>query len=179
MSRLEIFERCNAYLAGRRRTYEDRIPRFRAAFGTLWNQLGMRDGDTLIDLGAGHCEFDLYLRQAVNWRGRYLPVDGALDGTDLQDWKPTVQPDLYVLMEVLEHLPHPFRLLQRLEPRKGILITTPNPEVVNVIAIDEDHRTEIHPNELITRGFQVERQSFFNRPGDTILAWKCFSQVGN
>lgn len=168
----QLLERCREYLQGRRATYSQRVVRFSIVADVLTNDLVLGQDNILYDLGAGHCQFDRYLRVDRNWGGIYVPVDGAIDGTDLQVWEPKVQPDFFVLMEVLEHLERPWELLDRLRPRKGIVLTTPNPEVVDVLACDADHRSSLGREELQDAHFEVEQWSCFGRAGDTLVAWK-------
>lgn len=164
-------QRCQDYLANRRATYHQRMRRFGVVTCVL-KELGLSLGDVVFDLGAGHCQFDRYLRCEESWSGVYVPVDGAIDGTDLQTWEPKVQPDFFVLQETLEHLEQPFALLDRLAPRKGLVLTTPNCEVVDVRACDPDHRSVVHPQRLTWRGFTLERWGFFGKANDTLVAWR-------
>jgi hypothetical protein len=163
-------EHCRAYLAGRRATYEMREARFRLVHDRM-EELGLTDNDVVFDLGAGHCQFDYFLRHQ-HWQGVYVPVDGSIDGTDLNLWTPKMQPDFFVLSEVLEHLEIPYNLLRRLAPRKGIVLTTPNPAVVDVLACDEDHKRVIEPKVLVEMGFTVEAYQCFGKEQDTLVAWK-------
>lgn len=168
----DLQERCQTYLAGRRARYEDRRSRF-GAVGQLLLELGLAPGDVIYDLGAGHCQFDYFLRVEMRWRGVYVPVDGAIDGTDLDTWTPFgEQADFYILMETLEHLHEPMLLLERLQPRKGIVLTTPNEAVVRTLEVDEDHRSVVPEGELRLAGFEIVPMNMFGKAGDTLLAWR-------
>lgn len=166
-------DHCREYLNGRRATYEMRRTRFEAVARVMKNAFGLTDADTVFDLGAGHCQFDYFLRVECEWRGVYVPIDGHIDGTDLQTWAPPKkQPDIYVLTEILEHLPWPLELLARLKPRKGIVLTTPNVEVVDVLACDPDHHSVVRACDLRRRRFEVRAHGFFGHDRDTLLAWR-------
>lgn len=167
-----LHARCKEYIANRRATYEMRMKRFALVAHLLEVVCRLSNEHTLFDLGAGHCQFDYFLRTERDWRGVYVPVDGAIDGTDLQTWRPRVQPDAYVLMEVLEHLNAPLVLLDRLKPRRGVIITVPNPAKVDVLGCDSDHRSIITRKDLESRGFRVRAHSFFGKQYDTLVAWR-------
>lgn len=156
------------YLQGRRGTYEFRCQRYSAVGRFINDPL-----DSVCDVGAGRCEFARYMR-SLSWAGSYHPVDGSLDGTDLNHWRPTERYDWFVAIEVLEHLDDPYTLMQKLEAKanKGVIITTPNPEVVDVLDIDPTHVTPMHPHEFTLLGWRHEIRSFFAKENDSILAWK-------
>ncbi|KKM73981.1 hypothetical protein LCGC14_1404890 [marine sediment metagenome] len=44
---------------------------------------GLKNSDTVCDVGAGATELDVCLRVDASWKGRYWPIDGGLDGVDL------------------------------------------------------------------------------------------------
>lgn len=165
--------RCLAYLGERTGTYEWRCLRYAAAYDRL-QTLGLAHGDLIVDVGAGMCDFDRYLRTVQAWDGRYLPVDGAIDGTDLNVWRPHFDADFFVALELIEHLRDPARLLFQLERHaaKGVIVTTPNPEVVDVLAIDRTHVTPVGADELAERGYSVEALRLFGKDADTLIAWK-------
>lgn len=96
-------DRSLAYLAERTGTYEYRCLRYAAAWNRL-EQLGLAAHDLIVDVGAGMCDLDRYGRTVRAWDGRYLPVDGAIDGTDLNTWHPTFEADFYVALELIEQL---------------------------------------------------------------------------
>ena len=75
--------RWKAYQESRKGTYEFRSrTRYKAVYDRLI-LLGLTNGDCIIDVGAGSCQFHRFL-QDHRFRGSYIPVDAALDGTDLE-----------------------------------------------------------------------------------------------
>lgn len=83
---------------------------------------GMNDTHLLVDLGAGMCDFDFYLRTVRGWKGRYLPVDLSIDENG---WTPTVPADYTVAMELIEHLNHSATLLNdMIENTKELVVLT-------------------------------------------------------
>jgi len=173
-SREHLVHSCRDYCAQRQATYTMRRTRFSCVSAWLRIYLGMDDGDILYDLGAGHCQFGRHL-QDLKYYQRYVAIDGALTGHDLNADPPLPvlpQPDYAVALEVVEHLEHPARFLRWLRdyPLYGAVITTPNPEVVDVKAIDPDHISVVEPELLEELGYQVERRQFFSQPGDTLVA---------
>lgn len=172
--------RCDAYLAQRNGTYDFRETRYRAVSQLLDDPATFKINahplcaeDTIVDLGACMTEFDYHLRTTLDWRGRYVPVDGAIDGTDLEVWDPPKQYDWIVGIEILEHMHDPRRLAMAMQhaATKGVIVTTPNPAVVDVLNIDIDHRTPITVGMLLTWGFTVEPCSLFGKDSDSLLAW--------
>lgn len=170
----KLIERCTDYLKGRRATYADRRKRFQVVGDLLVGPLGLEPGEVVVDLGAGHCQFDFFLRAEMGWQGVYVPVDGSL-GTNLD----TIDlrgmgflPDYIICMETLEHLKEPERLLAQIHARKGVVITTPNAEVVDVLAVDEDHVSVVKRDMLTSRGFTTQEWSFFGKPRDTLVGWR-------
>lgn len=169
-------QECNEYLSRRVGTYDFRCRRYDAVIEKM-NLLGVAEWDVAYDLGAGMCELDRRLRD----RGlhlRYVPVDGCIDGTDLNDW--TLDPgrippaDVYVAIEVIEHLQDPLALCYRLfeRARKGVIVTTPNARRVDVLGMDETHRWALTDTMLQAAGFQVEARQLFNDFEDTLVAWR-------
>lgn len=134
---------------------------------------GLSDDDLVIDVGAGWTEFDCFLRE-LGWRGRYFPVDGSLDGTDLEHWSPPRQAEFIVAIEVLEHLINPWTMLNRLFQNctKLAAITTPNPATTDVLRMDPTHKTPIREHQLRGMCFDVEVRSFYGQPDDSLLAWR-------
>lgn len=171
----DIRTTCQEYLGQRRSSYWFRCRRYKAVAEKLI-ELGLRPTDTLYDLGAGRCDFDYYLRVTKKWRGRYVPVDGSLDGTNLEKWTPP-RADWFVAIEVIEHLMRPLRFLSLLWPHtdKGIVVTTPNPDTTDVLAMDPTHISAVPMKELLRIGMSAEARSFFGKPKDSILGWKNFS----
>lgn len=166
------------YLNARRGTYEFRCQRYEAVGEVMEVEGPFRDGclnrwDSLCDVGAGRCEFRRYMREQ-GWCGQYRAVDGSIDGTDLNAWEPRLRYDWFVAIEVLEHLDDPYTLMQKLvaKARKGVVITTPNAETVDVLDIDPTHVTPLYPHDFKVLGWQHEIRSFFCKENDSILAWR-------
>lgn len=165
-------ERCREYLSQRRSTYEFRCKRYLGVIEKL-RALGLRDGDRIVDVGAGSQDFHRCLQDA-GYRVSYIPIDGSIDGTDLNEWTPPANPvDFYVCIEILEHLHNPFRLMDMLcsAARKGCVATTPNSEVIDTLAIDATHVTSLYEHHFRARGWKTELRSFFCEIDDSILAW--------
>lgn len=168
----KIQDACDAYLGARTGRYEYRRLRYNGVIAKL-QQMGLSHEHTLVDVGAGWTEFDYCLRVEHHWRGRYLPVDGGLDGTDLEDWLPP-RHDFYVLCEILEHLQRGLGLLGllRLLATKGIAGTVPNPATTDVLEMDPTHvRDDITVGRLQEFGFETEVASYYGQPDDSILFW--------
>ena len=82
------FQKCDGYLEGRTGTYDYRCRRYDAVIDVIMaSEWGLRDTDTVADLGAGWTEFGHRLSER-GFRGRYIPYDGAIDGKDLTYWQP-------------------------------------------------------------------------------------------
>lgn len=163
---------CNTYLSKRTGTYAFRTRRYDAVYDALCN-LGVVEHDVVYDLGAGMCELDRRMREHA-LHLRYVPVDGCIDGTDLNYWMPPAA-DAFVLVEVIEHLPSAYLLLCRLkrQARKGIVITTPNADRVDVLAMDETHVRSFTAADLRAEDFEVEARQLFNDFDDTLIgAWR-------
>jgi hypothetical protein len=163
------------YRDARKATYEYRCAtRYKAVAERLF-ALGLRDCHTVVDVGAGSCQFGRYLRER-GWRGIYSPVDAVVDGVDLETWLPAWQSDFVVSIEVLEHVLAPMRLLAACScaSRVATVITTPNPEAVDVIKCDPTHVSVVTPSDLAARMFTVERHSWFGVADDTLLAWRAW-----
>jgi hypothetical protein len=124
---------------------------------------GLDDSMTVFDIGAGMTEFDYCLRSEYDWRGRYIPVDGGIDGTDLNNWKPPREAHWFVALELLEHL-HDWRNLVFQMQRKaihGIVVSTPDPRTTDVLGMDPTHVCEVKPYELTGHGFNVTEETFY------------------
>ncbi|MCC6743414.1 MAG: hypothetical protein IT175_06100 [Acidobacteria bacterium] len=134
-------------------------------------RLGLRAGELVYDVGAGMCDLGRRMVERGHYP-RYVPVDGSIDGTDLETWAPAVTADFFVAVETLEHLRDPWRLVGEFErwATVGAVITTPNPEVVDVRSLDGTHVSELRPNELVGRGWTAHRISMFGTEGDSVLA---------
>jgi hypothetical protein len=167
---------CDNYLASRTGRYEWRSIRYHKALDWL-KAAGLHDCHTLFDVGAGWTEFDYALRTYGGSKCRYIPVDGGIDGTNLELWTPPRMADWFVCLEVLEHLENPFQRLERMEDSVerggGILLSTPNPATTDVLGMDPTHKTPIWDTELMHRGYQVEAVSFYGQPKDSLFAtWR-------
>ncbi len=153
---------CDDYMASRTGKYEWRAVRYRAAADWLVSQ-GLSDSDTVVDIGAGWTEFDYCLRKEYDWKGRYIPVDGAVDGTDLEGWIPPRDADFFVGLEIIEHL-HTWKHLLyqvKIAAMKGIVLSTPNPRTTDVLGMDSTHVVEVWPKDLKSMGFSVEERTFY------------------
>jgi hypothetical protein len=153
---------------------EYRFIRYAAVADELFAH-GMNDNSVLADLGAGMCDFDFYLRTVRGWKGRYVPIDASIDGTDLEVWEPVVRFDFAVAIEVLEHMHQPERFVDMLSGWVNhLVITTPNTDELGehyVKAIDETHVRPIYRADLEAWGADgVAVRSFFGKPNDSLLA---------
>lgn len=162
------------YMYTRRGTFEFRARTRYAAVADKLFELGLKDGDLIVDVGAGTCQFDHYLRTQRGWTGRYLPVDAVVCGTDLETWRPQVRADFHIAIEVIEHVFTWRGLLHAMHKhsRKGTVVTTPNPETVDVIACDPTHISSVSAHDLAVMGFHSQPRQFFGREADTLLAWR-------
>lgn len=171
----EHIKKWESYRDSRKGTYEFRArTRYKAVADALF-RMGLADFHSVMDVGAGSCQFGRYLRE-VGFRGLYIPVDAVIDGTDLETWTPAQQPraNFVVAIEVIEHVSRPMRLLSALRAAalRGIAITTPNPEAVDVLRCDPTHVSVVSPEDLKFHGMNVVRRSWFGVPDDTLLAWR-------
>lgn len=156
-------DNCDTYLSERTGKYEQRAIRYRHACRTMAD-LGLDDSMTVMDVGAGWTEFDYTLRAEFGFKGRYIPVDGGIDGTDLNNWTPQREVDWIVALEILEHVHEPYNLLQRMMAKatKGIVFSTPNPRTTDVFGMDETHVTEIDAYVCQSfLGFNVKEEMFY------------------
>lgn len=162
-----MMDRCSAYIRVDRRPYSERKARYQVASDRL-HRGGFCDRDILMDLGAGGTELDYCLRTEHGWRGRYAPVDGWIDGTDLDAWTPRRRPDWFAALEVLEHLQNPRGLveLMKVYADRGFVLTTPNPDVVDVLAMDEDHVHALSREQLEEWGIYVTVHTFYGTLDD-------------
>lgn len=155
-------QNCDNYMDERTGKYEYRAVRYRHAIETMFDN-GLDDSMTIVDVGAGMTEFDYCLRVDYDWRGRYIPVDGGIDGTDLNSWVPAREAHWFVALELLEHIHNPGRLLNAMKEKatKGVVISTPNPRTTDVLGMDPTHVVEIYPAFLAVRGVQVSEETFY------------------
>lgn len=177
---------CDSYLEARTGKYEWRRVRYKAALKAIqWPQGGMMvgsippgavqglsDDDTVFDIGAGWTEFDYCLRVDGASRCRYIPIDGCIDGVDLETWTPLRTAEWFVALELVEHLDNPERLIRTMQDAatKGVVLSTPNPETTDVLGMDPTHKTEIHRELLFSLGFNVYRKNFYGGTDDSLFA---------
>lgn len=150
-----------SYLAASTGSYEKRLTRYRLAS----QQLGLGPHTPLTDLGSGRKEMERHLREDHGWRGLYTPVDAAEDGTDLNFWQPRPHKAhrYYSALEVLEHLPNWKNLLANLRAAgpHSLVATVPDPEQVDIFAMDDTHVSAIHAEDFEALGFVVSRVSIY------------------
>jgi hypothetical protein len=166
----DLIGSCDDYLSARTGKYEWRRIRYRAALAAMM-QVDLEDTDTVFDIGAGWTEFDYCLRVDGASRCRYIPVDGAFDGTDLETWVPPRETEFFVALELVEHLEQPYRLIREMQVAcsKGVILSTPNPETTDVLGMDPTHKTPISKDVLWTMGFHIYRSSFYGQEDDSYL----------
>lgn len=153
---------CDNYMDERTGKYEYRAVRYRHAIDAMYAH-GLDDSMTIFDIGAGMTEFDFTLRAEYGWRGRYIPVDGGIDGTDLNAWTPPREAHWFVALELVEHLTNWRGLVEgmQLKASQGVVLSTPNPRTTDVIGMDPTHVVEVHPQELTSLGFGVSEETFY------------------
>lgn len=153
---------CDNYLDERQGKYEYRAVRYRAAADYMFSH-GLNDTMTVVDVGAGMTEFDYTLRVEYGWRGRYIPIDGGIDGTDLNIWIPPRHAHWFVALEILEHLDNPYRLAQQMQwsAHSGVIFSTPNPATTDVLGMDPTHVTEVDRGRMGVLGFEVREDTFY------------------
>lgn len=153
---------CDNYMDERTGKYEYRAVRYRYAIAKMM-LYGLDDTMTIFDIGAGMTEFDYCLRTEFNWRGRYIPIDGGIDGTDLNHWTPPREGHWFVALELLEHLRDPWGLVVKMKEKatKGVIVSTPNPKTTDVLGMDPTHVVEIHAHQLGWHDFRVTEETFY------------------
>jgi hypothetical protein len=153
---------CDAYMDDRTGKYEFRAVRYRHAINAMFAN-GLDDSMTIFDVGAGMTEFDYCLRAEYNWRGRYIPIDGGIDGPDLNSWIPPREGHWFVALELLEHLYNWPLLVGWMQHKatRGVVISTPNPRTTDVLGMDPTHVTAVTPHELTMHDFEVTEQTFY------------------
>lgn len=137
-------------------------------------QYGLTDDMTVMDIGAGWTEFDYTLRAEFGWKGRYIPIDGSIDGTDLERWAAPRQVEWIVGLEIIEHVEKPARLLAQMytASTRGTILSTPNPRTTDVLGMDPTHKVAIEKKWLETKGFTVVESSFYGQPADSLFAYE-------
>jgi len=178
MNATETRQRWDQYLhdAPNYGLYHHRIPEYEIATNHLRN-FGLKDDDIIVDVGAGACDMDHYLRTGAGWRGKYLPIDGATYGIDFNErlpytFLPSAKAAYYVCLETLEHLYDPERMVRAMQQRTltALVVSTPNPETHDVCATDSTHFTPIWPRDLEEWGFTVVKYTLNARgEGDTLF----------
>jgi hypothetical protein len=105
-------------------------------------------------------------------RARYIPIDAGNDGTDLEEWTSPRSVDFMVALEVVEHVSDPARLINAMltRARKGVIISTPNPETTDVLGMDRTHVSVVGRSRLESHGFTVREESFYGQPADSLFA---------
>lgn len=162
------------YLTDRRGMYGQRFDRYNLLAYQLIAHGMMNDNSTLLDVGAGWTEFDFHLRTAHDWMGRYIGIDAGFDGTLLEetDFSRYAGADYIVCTEVLEHLHDPMPVLRDMLSHvrpSMMVVTVPNPAVVDVLACDPTHVSVISAADLESAGFGVCAVALFGKHGDTLL----------
>lgn len=162
------------YLSERTGTYPFRCQRYSAVHTKMQEIAGNTlDEHLIMDLGAGYGDFDYFLRHDQGFRGRYLPVDGCLDGTDLENYTIPVNADFIIAMELIEHLHNAENLMAQMKARavRRTVLTTPNADTQDVLGMDRTHVRGFTSAQLTDLGWHVEVRSFFGKPNDSLLAW--------
>lgn len=155
--------------------YNARRPEYQIVAKGL-SALGLENGDRILDLGAGLCDLDRFLREN-GWWGTYSPVDMMIDGTNLENYRVPDGYDFVVIEQTIEHLDNPWWLLGEVKRKAavGIVITTPNGQVV---PSDEKadyphqmaHKVWLTPEDFHSQGFETTLAALTGRPNDTIIA---------
>lgn len=172
-------QNCDDYMDARTGKYEFRAVRYRAAADWMVSQ-GLDDSMTVYDVGAGFTEFDYCLRKEYDWRGRYIPVDGGIDGTDLNYWEPPREAHFFVALELVEHLQRWGWLVDNMQNSAtiGVVLSTPNPETTDVLGMDPTHVCEVSKTDLAEWGFDVVESTFYGgvfsngRPDSLFATWR-------
>jgi hypothetical protein len=162
----------NGYLDARTGKYEWRCQRYDAVIRKLY-EMGLENGDHIVDVGAGRQEFHTRLKE-WGWKGAYTPLDASIDGIDLEEWTPDRSPDFYVAIEILEHLHTPMQLADLMadDAAKGVAATTPNPYTTDVLGMDPTHVIEVFPEDFAGLEWNTQISSFYGQEDDSILAWR-------
>ena len=160
MTQADFYIPYDEYLDARTGCYAYRSVRYGAAANSL---AGLSDSDTLYDIGCGWTEFDYHLRTAHHWKGRYIPVDGAIAPLDLNLWTPPRPAEHFVALEILEHLFDPERLAMSMAEKASstVVVSVPNPDTVDVLGIDDTHETCVTKEMLERWGFTVTEELFY------------------
>jgi len=167
-----IKETCRAYQDSRRSTYEFRCLRYDAVIDAMI-EMGLEPFDHVLDVGCGRGEMETRLKErgfnGCLWEG----IDGSIDGVNLNTWTPDERYDFIIAIEFLEHIHNPFMhlMMYRLFANKGVVITTPNPRTVDVLACDPTHVSVVTPDLLEFAKYEHSEVSLFAKPADSLLGW--------
>lgn len=168
---------CDAYLGERTGRYEWRCQRYDIALA-LMSFVGLYNEDTVCDVGAGWTEFGARMFTTRSARPRYWPVDGCLDGVDIETWVPQRSAEWFVALELLEHLSNPSRLVAAMQARatRGIIVSTPDPNTTDVLGMDRTHKTPVSQGMLESWGFDVAHATLYgghwsNGQTDSLVGW--------
>lgn len=160
-------------------TYYDRRQEYAKVYQRLLS-MGLGDGDLIVDVGAGSCDFDRYLREEQHWTGRYWPIDGAVQGMDFTidtpGWYLPGEPvDWIVAIETIEHIPQSMNIVRELIDHctEGVVVTTPNGEILDVASLDLTHVDSYKRSDLERHGMDVEGVTFSpdRAQPDTLIGW--------
>ena len=170
---------CDQYMDDRTGKYEYRAVRYRAAIEWMIAN-GLDDSMTVVDVGAGMTEFDYTLRAEYGFRGRYIPVDGGIDGTDLNVWTPPREAHFFVALELVEHLTEWRSLVHKMQTKaiRGVALSTPNPLTTDVLGMDPTHVCEVHRDDLWDYDFTVSEETFYGgvfsggKPDSLFATWR-------
>lgn len=157
-----VWQQADEYMDERTGTFDQHAVRYRHTARWL-SENGLSDDDTLLDVGAGMTELDYVLRAEHGWRGRYIPLDAGVGDIDLETWVPYRPVEWAVGLEVVEHMRDPDRLLRMMLScaRRGVAVSVPDPRSVDVLAIDETHRSLPDVALFERHGFAVSSQTFY------------------
>lgn len=162
-------EQASEYLNGKFRSYDERAVRYRlTAYAMIL--MGFGERDSVLDLGGGDAELEKCLREEFGWTGVYTNVDHTT-GKDvvhvvLNQFPGHWTHDFVTCLEVIEHIPqrHADRIVGRVPrfARKGVVFTTPNPDVQNVYKMDDTHINPTPRNVFENRGYTVEEHMLYD-----------------
>ena len=173
-------EQATEYLTGKYRTYDQRAIRYRlAAYAMIL--MGLDNNSSVLDIGGGDAELEQCLREEFGWRGIYTNADhvhgvdifrDVLDGHLNNKHAETPKGnrwywrhDFVTCLEVAEHFPGTgaIRLIEELPgfARKGVVFSTPNARVQDVLDMDPTHRCGLRPGNFTRRDYTVEQHMLY------------------
>ena len=161
-------EEASQYLNGKYRSYDERAVRYRLATLAMI-MMGLDENDSVLDFGGGDAELEKCMRDEFGWKGLYVNVD-YVTGLDIKqvlaEHAANFRCDFVTGLEVIEHLDQPWVniMLMRLPfyARKGVVLSTPDPLVQDVLAMDNTHVTPVYPVMFAARGYTVERHMLYD-----------------